>query len=127
MQLGSGRAHRRLAAAAVVLIAVGAAFAALTPSLAATSAARRHLVTPVSPAPVTPAPVSSRAAHRNPNLVTGSAYLVSPANLIDGHFYESVPGYADFGLTMDGAFALAATGDDRSALTAIVDFLDGDG
>jgi Prenyltransferase and squalene oxidase repeat len=62
-----------------------------------------------------------------PNLVTGSAYLSAPANLIDGHYYESFPGYADFGLTIDGAFALAATGDDDLALKGIVEFLDSGG
>src|SRR5580693_7194780 len=71
--------------------------------------------------------VPSAAAAASPNLVTGSAYLVAPANLIDGHFYESYPGYADFGLTIDGAFALAATGDQDSALKGIVQFLDDDG
>ncbi|HEY1914760.1 MAG TPA: prenyltransferase/squalene oxidase repeat-containing protein [Streptosporangiaceae bacterium] len=67
------------------------------------------------------------AAAASPNLVTGSAYLVAPANLIDGHFYESYPGYADFGLTIDGALALAATGEQDSALKGIVQFLDDDG
>jgi hypothetical protein len=62
-----------------------------------------------------------------PNLVTGSAYLVSPGNLIDGHYYESFPGSADFGLTIDGALALAATGDDDAALRKIVAFIDDDG
>ena len=71
--------------------------------------------------------VPSAAAAASPNLVTGSAYLVAPANLIDGHFYESYPGYADFGLTIDGAFALAATGDENSALKGIVTFLDSNG
>jgi hypothetical protein len=62
-----------------------------------------------------------------PDLVTGSAYLVAPANLIHGHYYESFPGYADFGLTVDGAFALAATGDQNPALKGIVAFLDSAG
>ncbi|MGH3158355.1 MAG: prenyltransferase/squalene oxidase repeat-containing protein [Streptosporangiaceae bacterium] len=50
--------------------------------------------------------------------------MVTPENLIDGHFYESFPGYADFGLTIDGALALAATGDEDPALKGIVTFLD---
>jgi hypothetical protein len=62
-----------------------------------------------------------------PNLVTGSAYLVSPGNLIEGHYYESFPGTADFGLTIDGALALAATGDDDAALRRIVAFIDDNG
>jgi hypothetical protein len=71
--------------------------------------------------------VPSAAAAASPNLVTGSAYLVAPANLIHGHFYESYPGYADFGLTIGGALALAATGDQDSAVKGIVQFLDDDG
>jgi hypothetical protein len=62
-----------------------------------------------------------------PNLVTGSAYLAAPGNLIASHYYESFPGTADWGLTIDGAFALAATGDDDPALRDIVAFMDDDG
>jgi hypothetical protein len=67
------------------------------------------------------APAASAAAR--PDLVTGSAYLVAPANLIGGHYYSSFPHTADFGLTLDGAFALAATGDENHALRGIVSFL----
>lgn len=62
-----------------------------------------------------------------PNLVAGSTYLVAPAHLIHGHYYESFPGYADFGLTIEGAFALAATGDENPALKAIVTFIESGG
>jgi hypothetical protein len=143
LQPGSGSAHRRLAAATAVLIA-GGVFGLLTPSLAAATATPAPTGPTVSPTPASPAmsptpaqrtarsrprrrSKADRAGHRHPNLARGSAYLVTPANLIDGHFYESFPGYADFGLTMDGAFALAATGDDRAALSDIADFLDSDG
>jgi hypothetical protein len=67
------------------------------------------------------------AAASTPDLVSGSSYLVAPANLIGGDYYESYPGTADFGLTIDGAFALAATGDDKAALRKIVTFIDHDG
>jgi hypothetical protein len=77
------------------------------------------------------AALTARAAESvaltGPDLVTGSAYLVAPGNLIHGHFYESFPGYADFGLTIDGGFALAATGDEDPALKGIVAFLDSGG
>lgn len=63
------------------------------------------------------------SAGTGPDLVTGSAYLAAPANLIHGHYYESFPGYADFGLTISGALALAATGDQNPALKGIVTFL----
>jgi hypothetical protein len=62
-----------------------------------------------------------------PNLIAGSAYLVAPANLMAGRYYESFPGTADFGLTIDGALALAATRDGDAALRKIVAFLDDDG
>jgi hypothetical protein len=74
-----------------------------------------------------PAHAGTTAAGKVPNLVTGSAYLVAPANLIAGHYYESFPGTADFGLTIDGALALAATGDEDQALRKIVAFIDHDG
>jgi hypothetical protein len=64
----------------------------------------------------------SRAGAR-PDLAAGSAYLAAPRQLIRGHYLETVPGFADFGLTIDGALALAATGDEPRALTAIVTFL----
>src|ERR1700690_1295652 len=73
------------------------------------------------------APQASAAPPARPSLAQGSAYLVAPANLIDGHYYESFPGFADFGLTLDSAFALAATGDENSALKGIVTFLDSNG
>ncbi len=66
-------------------------------------------------------------AGRTPDLARGSAYLTAPANLIGGHYYEAFPDFADFGLTIDGAFALAATGADDAALRRIVDFLDQQG
>ncbi len=61
---------------------------------------------------------------KGPDLVKGTAYLTAPANLIGGHYYRSFSRAADFGLTLDGALALAATGTDDRALTAIVTFLD---
>jgi hypothetical protein len=62
-----------------------------------------------------------------PNVPRGTAYLVSPGNLIDGQFYESFPRTADFGLTIDGALALAASHDQNSILKKIVQFIAQDG
>jgi hypothetical protein len=98
---------RRLVASALIATVTTMIVAASVPSLAAASGA------------------GSRA--RGPNLVKGSAYLVAPANLIGGHYYQSFPPYADFGLTIDGAFALAATGDEDRALRDIVAFLENGG
>ncbi len=102
MPLGN---RRRAASPAFVLIAVAASFGVLTLALG---------------------PAASATATGPPNLVRGSAYLVSPANLIGGHYYESFPHVADFGLTMDGALALAATGDQDRALRKIVTFIETD-
>ena len=70
---------------------------------------------------------AATASAAGPDLARGSVYLVQPANLIDGHYAESFPGYADYGLTLDTAFALAATGDQDSTLEGIVTFLDHNG
>ncbi|MFJ3895514.1 prenyltransferase/squalene oxidase repeat-containing protein [Streptomyces sp. NPDC090083] len=61
-----------------------------------------------------------------PDLKKGVAYLTSAANLQQGRYYTSGPGTsrADFGLTIDGAYALAATGLNNAKLRGIVDFLD---
>jgi hypothetical protein len=95
------------AIAAAVLIAVPGPAALLAASPATASAAT--------------------ATAAGPDLVRGSVYLVQPASLIDGHYAESFPGYADYGLTLDTAFALAATGDQDSTLEGIVTFLDHNG
>lgn len=70
-----------------------------------------------------PLAASATAARRAPNLVKATAFLVSPKNLIGGHYYASLPHIADFGLTLDGALALAATGKDILALKNIAGFL----
>ncbi|MEV8007702.1 prenyltransferase/squalene oxidase repeat-containing protein [Streptomyces parvus] len=61
-----------------------------------------------------------------PDLKKGIAFLTSPANLHQGRYYRDneKTGRGDFGLTIDGAFALAATGHDDNALRTIVDFLE---
>ncbi|MFE7346884.1 prenyltransferase/squalene oxidase repeat-containing protein [Streptomyces griseus] len=80
--------------------------------------------TPPTTGPTT-APPTTRPPGAGPDLKKGVAYLTSPANLHQGRYYRAVDnaGRADFGLTIDGAFALAATGHDDNALRTIVDFL----
>jgi Prenyltransferase and squalene oxidase repeat len=68
-------------------------------------------------------PASAAAARRSPDLVKATAYLSSPKNLFSGRYYTAVPHVADFGLTIDGALALAATGKDLLALKNIAGFL----
>jgi hypothetical protein len=99
MELGSSGARHRTVAFAVLLMAACAALSLSIPGAAAGTEGTA------------------------PDLTTASAYLVTPANLIDGHYYQSFPGTADFGLTIDAAFALAATGDENAALRKIVAFI----
>jgi len=75
-------------------------------------------------AATTMAPPAASATGASPDLAAGAGFLAAPANLVDGHYYELFPGFADWGLTMDGAFALAATGSQDAALTSIVNYLD---
>ena len=103
MGFGSSAGRPRAAVFAVLLTGACALLGVLAPGAAAASAGKA------------------------PNLAAASAYLVAPANLIDGHYYESFPGTADFGLTIDGALALAATGDQDAALRTVVSFLADDG
>ncbi|MCX4807847.1 terpene cyclase/mutase family protein [Streptomyces sp. NBC_01214] len=72
--------------------------------------------------PTTPTP----PAGEGPDAKKGVAYLTAPSQLIQGRFYESQPGtgFADYGMTIDGAYALAATGGNNAALRNIVDFMD---
>ncbi|MGX2992992.1 prenyltransferase/squalene oxidase repeat-containing protein [Streptomyces sp. JNUCC 64] len=81
--------------------------------------------TPTTPTPTTTAP----PAGDRPDLRKGTAYLTDRGRLIHGRYYENAPGsgFADYGLTIDGAYALAATGHDDATLRDVVDFLDGGG
>ncbi|RPK68232.1 Prenyltransferase and squalene oxidase repeat protein [Streptomyces sp. ADI96-02] len=72
--------------------------------------------------PPTTTPPTGPPAGEGPDLKKGSAYLAS--RLAQGRYYESSPRFADFGMTIDGAYALAATGHDNATLRNIVDFLD---
>ncbi|ARF76918.1 peptidase [Kitasatospora albolonga] len=81
---------------------------------------------PTPTPPPTTTPPTKPPAGDGPDLKKGVAYLTRPANLLQGRYYGA-PGSttrADFGLTVDGAFALAATGHDNNALRTVVDFLD---
>ncbi|MFB6714448.1 MULTISPECIES: prenyltransferase/squalene oxidase repeat-containing protein [unclassified Streptomyces] len=78
------------------------------------------------PTTPTPDPTTTPPPGEGPDLKKGSAYLTDHKRLIQGHYYENAQGsgFADYGLTIDGAYALAATGHDNAALRNIVDFLD---
>ncbi|MEU3827968.1 prenyltransferase/squalene oxidase repeat-containing protein [Streptomyces sp. NPDC029080] len=69
---------------------------------------------------------SAPASGVGPDLKKGVAYLTKAANLKQGQYYTAGTGSAraDFGLTIDGAYALAATGLDNARLRGVVDFLD---
>ncbi len=111
----TGSEHGRITGAATAVLVVAAAIGALAPAAASAAPAAPH----GTPAASSPA--------GTPDLERSVGYLVAPAQLKDGEYYESFPGFADFGLTIDGAFALAATGDDDTALKKITAFLDAGG
>ncbi|MER5872740.1 prenyltransferase/squalene oxidase repeat-containing protein [Streptomyces sp. NPDC002044] len=100
-------------------------------SLAALTTKRPGPTEPPTTPPTTP-PTSpptnppTSAPGDGPDLKRGVAYLTGPANLLQGAYYSAggKTGRADFGLTIDGAYALAATGLDNARLRGIVDFLD---
>jgi hypothetical protein len=59
-----------------------------------------------------------------PNLVTAVGYLTNATNLVDANHYEPFgPGFPDFGLTLDGALALAATKTANSTLADMVAYV----
>jgi hypothetical protein len=116
-------AASRLPFRLAMLLLAAVAGTALTPASAVGSAR----ADPQAAALASTAPLGSTASLAStapsPNLVKATAYLVSPANLIGGHYYTSLPHVADFGLTIDGALALAATGNDNLVLKNIAGFL----
>ncbi|MCX4529398.1 MULTISPECIES: prenyltransferase/squalene oxidase repeat-containing protein [unclassified Streptomyces] len=77
---------------------------------------------PTDPKPTGPSP--SLPPGEGPDLKKATAYLTHPSRLIRGRYYESATDFADYGMTIDGAYALAATGTDNAALRNVVDFLD---
>ncbi|MFZ3468221.1 prenyltransferase/squalene oxidase repeat-containing protein [Streptomyces sp. 4.24] len=91
-------------------------------STVALAGAKSDLVTLTTKKVDPPTPPAGAA----PDLAKGTAYLTDRGRLVQGRYYESGPGtgFADYGLTIDGAYALAATGKDNTALRGIVDFLD---
>lgn len=83
---------------------------------------------PTTEPPTTQPPTSDPTlpAGEGPDLKKGVAYLTRSSNLKQGQYYVSgaASPRADFGLTIDGAYALAATGLDNDKLRGIIDFLD---
>ena len=68
------------------------------------------------------------AATSAPDPQQATSYLTAPAQLVDGHYYDPYGvGQADWGLTIDGALALAAQGGHSLAYTKLVDFMAGNG
>jgi LPXTG-motif cell wall-anchored protein len=79
------------------------------------------LVCSAVPASAAVQPDLARAVHYLATTTTagGSA----GTSLTNDGYYESFPGFGDFGLTMDGVFALAATGTDNVTLGKALDFI----
>jgi LPXTG-motif cell wall-anchored protein len=55
---------------------------------------------------------------------TGANGSVDGTSLTNDGYYEIFDQFGDFGLTIDGAFALAATGTDNTTLAKVVHFID---
>ncbi|MFC8127379.1 prenyltransferase/squalene oxidase repeat-containing protein [Streptomyces sp. NPDC057302] len=116
-----------------------AAFAGARTSLAALTTKRPDPPQPPTTDPSDPADPSDPpgtggpnppwAKGEGPDLKKGTAYLTAGSRLKQGHYYENIAGtgFADYGLTIDGAYALAATGHGNNVLRGIVDFLDDKG
>lgn len=111
--------------------------AATTPP-AATTPAAPPTSDPASTPPTTPAPPATTAttavttapttpAGDAPDLAKAVGYLTGRGALVDGHYYEATAGagtgFADFGLTVDGVLALAATGGADDTLASVTGFL----
>jgi hypothetical protein len=69
-----------------------------------------------------PAPDLGRAVHYLAT-TTGASGIVNGTSLAHDGYWEAFDQFADFGLTIDGAFALAATGTDNTTLQHVVTFL----
>jgi hypothetical protein len=77
---------------------------------------------------------SGRGGAKRPNVARAVRYLVgtTTANSVAGGttlaadgYYESAPKFADYGLTIDGAFAIAATHGHAAVLNRVVAFIAG--
>ncbi len=67
---------------------------------------------------------SPQVTSASPDLSTAVAYLTGSTNLVAGDHYEPFgPGFADIGLTIDGALALAAAGTAPVALAHMVQYV----
>jgi hypothetical protein len=77
-------------------------------------------------------PATTATTATTPDLTAAVRYLVTTtgangatggSSLAQDGYYDVFPGFADFGLTMDGALALAAAGTDDPVLRTVVGFL----
>jgi prenyltransferase beta subunit len=110
LNTGRHRARRRVPRPGIVLAAAASAFAVGAAAVPSATAATTH----------------------KPNVAAGVHFLVTTdtANSVaDGTtlqkngYYESFAQFADFGLTIDGAFALAAAKSDNTVLRKVVTFI----
>ncbi|MFF9352014.1 prenyltransferase/squalene oxidase repeat-containing protein [Streptomyces sp. NPDC014734] len=100
---------------------------ATSPAVLAGAGTDLVLLTTRKPDPTgSPTTAPTVPAGEGPDLKKGVAYLTSGTNLRQGRYYAAggASSRADFGLTIDGAYALAATGLNNDKLRGIVDFLD---
>ena len=88
----------------------------------ALSAALLVVASPLAATAATAAPDLDAALHYLAT-TTGASGVVNGTSLAHDGYYEAFDQFGDFGLTIDGAFALAATGSDNSTLRTVVTFL----
>ncbi len=99
-----------------------------TPPTTPTTPPTTQPSTPPSSTPPTTGTGSPGApAGPSPDLAKAVGYLINRDRLAGGHYYEADTGghtgFADFGLTIDGVLALAATGGADDTLAGVTDFL----
>lgn len=113
----TGPAGRRRPRSASLLGYLTTAVAAITAAALLTAPAARA----DGSGPSTPDLVS---AVQYLTTTTGANGITGGTSLATDGYYDSFTDWADFGLTIDGAYALAATGTDNTTLAKVVNFLD---
>jgi hypothetical protein len=114
---------------AIAAIAVSASAFSIPTAAAVTVGAKNGVPSPqawlVNESNTSPHLTTNAAdsADKTPDLAQAVGYLVSGTNLVGGNHYESSPGAPDFGLTIDGALALAAAGSANSTLSKMVSYI----
>jgi prenyltransferase beta subunit len=74
--------------------------------------------------PATAATTAAAVTHTHPNMAAATRYLTDRANLVDGNRYAAAgTNVTDYGLSMDAAIALAASGAADNTLRAVTNYV----